>query len=119
MEKNTSTVSKQTLNDLIKINNDRIVGYQKAIDELKDSHDADLKTLFADVIHQSENFKKELQSFADDTVDDETTMSGKLYRGWMDIKAVFTGHDRKAILSNCEGGEDAAKKAYQDALNEE
>ncbi|HEY0298745.1 MAG TPA: PA2169 family four-helix-bundle protein [Arachidicoccus sp.] len=116
---NTTTVSKETINDLIKINNDRIVGYQKAIEELKDSHDADLKTLFTDIIHQSERFKNELQSFEENTVDDETTMSGKLYRGWMDIKAVFTGHDRKTILSNCEGGEDAAKKAYQEALSED
>ncbi len=31
---------------------------------------------------------------------------------WMDVKAVFTGHDRHNILENCEFGEDAALKAY-------
>ena len=40
MEKITSI-----LNDLIRINNDRVVGYEKAIEELKDD-DTDLKTLF-------------------------------------------------------------------------
>ncbi len=34
----------------------------------------------------------------------------------MDLKAVFTGHDRHAVLSNCEFGEDAAQKAYKTAL---
>jgi uncharacterized protein (TIGR02284 family) len=48
-----------------------------------------------------------------------TTTSGKLYRAWMDVKAVFTGHDRHAVLANCERGEDAAQSAYKDALEEE
>ncbi|MDE1193540.1 MAG: PA2169 family four-helix-bundle protein [Arachidicoccus sp.] len=116
---NYSTVSTDTINDLIRINNDRIAGYQKALDELKGKNEFDLETLFAEIIHQSETFKSELQGFTDEPVEDETTMSGKIYRGWMDIKAIFTGHDRKTILSNCEGGEDAAKKAYKEALSED
>jgi len=32
------------------------------------------------------------------------------------VKATFTGSDRLAVLSNCEFGEDAAQKAYQEAL---
>lgn len=35
----------------------------------------------------------------------------------MDIKAVFTGHDRQTVLNNCEAGEDSAKKAYKMTLN--
>ena len=34
----------------------------------------------------------------------------------MDVKATFTGKDRHAILASCEYGEDAAQKAYRDAL---
>jgi uncharacterized protein (TIGR02284 family) len=45
-----------------------------------------------------------------------TTASGKIYRAWMDVKATFTGKDRKAILASCEYGEDAAQRAYEDAL---
>ncbi len=48
--------------------------------------------------------------------DTGTTNSGKLYRVWMDVKAVFTGKDRQAILENCEFGEDAAQTAYKAAL---
>ena len=45
--------------------------------------------------------------------------SGKIYRAWMDIKAMFSGKDRHTVLSNCETGEDAAQKAYNTALAEE
>jgi len=37
----------------------------------------------------------------------------------LDVKAVFGGHDRHAILSNCEAGEDAAQRAYKTALENE
>ena len=53
------TTSKEILNDLILINNDRIVGYEKAMHELKEE-DADLKILFLDMIDESRNYKMEL-----------------------------------------------------------
>jgi len=109
------------LNDLIMINNDRIVGYERAIKELE-PEDADLKDLFTRFIGESHKFKMELgtevQAFGEDMTA-ETTTSGKIYRGWMDVKAAFAGHDRKTVLANCEGGEDAAKAAYKAALTDE
>lgn len=107
------------LNDLIRINNDRVVGYEKAIDELKDE-DADLKTLFHRYITESREYAQELSTevsrLGGDPADG-TTASGKVYRVWMDLKAVVGGKDRKTILNNCEFGEDAAQKAYDTALN--
>ena len=113
------TTSKEILNDLILINNDRIVGYEKAMHELKEE-DADLKTLFLDMIDESRNYKMELATeviAGGEDADTGTTNAGKIYRIWMDVRAAFTGHDRKAILSNCEFGEDAAQKAYKMALD--
>ncbi len=110
------------LNDLIQINNDRIVGYQKGIEELKDDQDADLKSLFSTMISESTEYKKELEDLVVEyggSPADGTTTSGKLYRAWMDVKAVFTGGDRETVLNNCEAGEDAAQKAYQMALDDE
>jgi uncharacterized protein (TIGR02284 family) len=49
-------------------------------------------------------------------VEQGTTTSGKIYRAWMDVKAVFGGHDRHTVLANCEAGEDAAQRAYRMAL---
>ncbi len=117
MERNQKLIG--VLNDLIRINNDRVVGYEKAIDELK-SEDADLRTLFQRYIQESRQYKQELTAEVSRLGGDPaegTTNSGKIYRVWMDLKAVVSGHDRKTVLENCEFGEDAAQKAYDMALN--
>ena len=117
----TSTVNTETLNDLVQINNDRIQGYTKAIEELK-PEDSDLKTLFVKMIGESHKLKLALATEVEvlgQDVAEGTTNSGKIYRAWMDVKAVFTGHDRKTVLNNCEAGEDAAQKAYKSALQED
>ena len=107
------------LNDLIQINNDRIVGYEKAINELQDD-DSDLRSLFQRYIEESRQYKSELTTEVTRLGGDPaqgTTNSGKVYRVWMDLKSAITGKDRKTILNNCEFGEDAAQKAYDTALN--
>jgi uncharacterized protein (TIGR02284 family) len=107
------------LNDLLRINHDRIVGYEKGIDELKEEN-ADLRVLFQRYITESREYAQELTqeiSRLGGEPAEGTTNSGKIYRVWMDLKAVVTGKDRKAILDNCEFGEDAAQKAYDMALN--
>ena len=111
----------EVLNDLIQINNDRIKGYETALGELKDENN-DLRTVFAEMIRQSQGMKSDLinkvQVLGEESATGTTT-AGKIYRTWMDVKAVFTGHDRAAVLSNCHTGEDAAQKAYQSALETE
>jgi uncharacterized protein (TIGR02284 family) len=116
-----NTVNKEILNDLIQINNDRIEGYEKALKELQ-PEDSDLKALFVRMIGESHKYKLTLATEVEvlgADADTGTTNSGKIYRTWMDVKAIFTGHDRKTVLNNCEFGEDAAQKAYKTALEEE
>jgi len=116
MEKSKEVV--EVLNDLVMINNDRITGYERAIKELKQD-DSDLKTLFDEMIIESQKIKSdlahEIQVLHGD-VEQGSTEMGKIYRAWMDVKAVFTGESRHSILANCEAGEDAAQKAYKNAL---
>lgn len=117
----TKTVNAEILNDLIQINNDRVAGYEKAIEELK-PEDSDLKSLFVKMIGESHQYKMTLATEVQvlgEEAEVGTTNSGKVYRAWMDVKAIFTGHDRKTVLNNCEFGEDAAQKAYKMALAEE
>ena len=125
MENTKETID--TLNDLILINNDRIAGYEKALEELKgkddlSSEDIDLQVLFEAMIDESREFRnvlgREVQVLGGEMAEGTMT-SGKIYRAWMDVKAVFTGKDRHTILDNCEEGEDAAQKAYKAALEEE
>lgn len=111
------TAKSDVLNDLIQINNDRIAGYEKAIEEL-DGTNTDLAALFQDMIAESRQCVVELADqvrMEGEPVETSTTASGKIYRAWMDVKALFGGNDRKTILSNCEGGEDAAQRAYESA----
>jgi len=117
----TKEATLDILTDLIQINNDRIEGYERAIKELEEG-DEDLKTLFARMVGESHQFKMELgtelQALGED-IPTDTTTSGKIYRAWMDVKAAFTGHSRQAVLENCERGEDAAKRAYRTALEDD
>lgn len=106
----------EILNDLLKINHDRIAGYDKAA---KQANDEDLRLIFRSMSSQSRQFAEELQKLVrTDGADpaDGTTISGKIYRTWMDVKATFGGDDRKSLLSSCEFGEDAAQAAYRTAL---
>ena len=119
MEKSKEII--EVLNDLVMINNDRVEGYEKAVKELK-PEDQDLKSLFDHMIVESQQLKsdlvQELQVLHGE-VEKGTSEMGKIYRGWMSLKAVFTGDSRHAILSNCEYGEDSAQKAYDKALETE
>ncbi len=111
----------EVLNDLIEINNDRIVGYERAIKETE-TEDADLKSVFSQMMQESQQCKQELTaqvSSLGGEVEEGTTASGKIYRAWMDVKATFSGNSRKSILENCEFGEDAAQKAYRTALDDD
>lgn len=121
METITTAATNEVLNDLIAINNDRIEGYEKALKETK-PEDADLKGLFTAMIAESHQLRNALGNEVQatgGTMENSTTASGKVYRAWMDVKAIFTGHDRHTVLSNCEASEDAAQRAYKDALDHE
>ncbi|MGJ7032507.1 PA2169 family four-helix-bundle protein [Niabella hirudinis] len=110
------------LNDLIRINNDRIAGYEKLSSELREGHDSDLALLFSKMITNSRDFNTDLSKmvgFLGGTPATGSTGAGKLYRIWLDVKAVFmVTSDRTTILMHCEQIEDAVQQAYADALNE-
>ncbi len=108
----------EVLNDLILINNDRIEGYEKAISETE-GMDVDLKAIFNKMIAQSRDYVSELSATVSrlgETPETGTTVSGKIYRTWMDIKSTFASKERQNVLELCEFGEDAAQKAYDEAL---
>jgi uncharacterized protein (TIGR02284 family) len=108
-----------TINDLIEINNDRIEGYEKAMEELKPT-DTDLQQVFTRMAAQSRGFVQELRAASPATYEDQaegSTVKGKLYRAWQDVKSTIAGSDRYSVLAFCEFGEDAAQRAYKEALN--
>lgn len=112
--------SVEVLNDLIEINNSRTEGFERAKANLSET-DSDLKPIFDEYAQQSRQFSQELNaeltSINHGNENSEMT-SGAIHRAWLQVKALFTGHDRKSLLAECERGEDAIKKAYSDALAE-
>ena len=104
------------LNDLIETCKDGAKGFASA-SEKADS--PELKSLF-------QKYSTQRESFAADLDGHVMSLRGKpaesghvaavVHRGWIDIKTAFAGNDDKALLNECERGEDYAKKAYTDAL---
>jgi uncharacterized protein (TIGR02284 family) len=119
METNERAV--EVLNDLVRINNDRITGYEKALNKT-DEKDVDLRNMFDRMAQESRSYTKELtdqiQRLGGEPASG-TTASGKIYRVWMDIKSGLSASGRKSVLEECEFGEDAAQKAYEKALDAE
>jgi uncharacterized protein (TIGR02284 family) len=114
----TTENAKGLINDLIEINNDRVAGFEKAIADIQDEN-IDLKELFQGYAEQSRKNGQELAAIVGsaDEVETGNSVSGTLHRAWIDVKSIFGGSDRAGILSEAERGEDAIKKAYQDALS--
>jgi uncharacterized protein (TIGR02284 family) len=110
------------LNDLLRINSDRIEGYQKAADEIKDFSETEIKSLFFTMAEESRRYKSDLTEavlrLGGEPAKD-TSAAGDIYRVWMDVKAAFSGSDVLAALQSCEFGEDNALKAYRNALKKD
>lgn len=105
------------LNDLVEINNDRIVGYETA---KKETEDTDLHVLFGKFLLTSERFAAELRVEVmklGGEKEEGTKASGKLHRLWMDFKAAFKENNRASILSSCEFGDEIAIKTYDETLD--
>ena len=87
---------------------------------MEQTEDVDLKALFSTFSVQSKANNAELRSMVPASEKaperDETRLSGKFYRVWMDVKNALVSNNRKEVLSSCEYGEDVAKKAYEDVL---
>lgn len=107
-----------TLNGLIETCKDGQDGFKTAAEGVERS---DLKSTFYDIGQERAQFAGELQALVRDLGGDPETsgsISATLHRGWINIKSVVTGQDESAILNEAERGEDSAKKAYKDALEE-
>jgi uncharacterized protein (TIGR02284 family) len=105
------------LNDLIRINNDRIEVYERGETEIEDS---ELKSLFHSMSHESRKYRNEIIGEViklGGMPEEGTTIKGKLFIAWMDIKAAISEKNRDAIISTCEQCEEQVLEVYDSALN--
>lgn len=114
---NDSTID--TLNDLIETSKDGEKGFAKSADETRNP---ELRALFSEGSARCARSARELQDLVRGLGGDPEkrgSAAGALHRGWVDVKAAMTGRDDKAILNECERGEDVAKARYANALRED
>lgn len=113
-EKNRET--ERVLLDVVKVLQDGQKGFAEIGERLKDDT---LKRFFLAESLKRANFRAELENelhragMAD--VNESGTTSASLHRAWEELKAKLGAGDHE-LLASAEQGEDAAKKAYNDAL---
>ena len=108
-----------TLNDLIETCKDGEAGFRTCAEDIKR---ADLKPLFERMAQRCTEGARELQSEVTrlgGSPERKGSLSGSAHRRWVDIKSAITGKDDKAVLSECERGEDVAKASYEKALKKD
>ncbi len=106
----------KTMNDLVRVNNDRGAGYDTAVAQ---TEDPGLKHIFQSMSDQSREYAFELNRHIREVGGEEetdTSVAGDLYRTWMDMKADFTANSDDSVLASCEYGEDVTLKVYNMAL---
>jgi uncharacterized protein (TIGR02284 family) len=105
-----------TLNTLIQTCRDGQEGFRIAAEGVKD---AELKELFHGYSRQRSDFAGELQDEVrrlGGEPADAGSVTGSIHRGWIGLKTALTGADERAVLNECERGEDSALAAYRAAL---
>jgi uncharacterized protein (TIGR02284 family) len=108
----------RVFNTLVQTNIDRIEGYEKVLNESKNL-DIDVKSIFKRMITESRQNNIELVNEVvaqDGDPAQSSSVSGKIYRIWMDVRTAFAKDDVQAILNASEFGEAAAMEAYENAL---
>ena len=104
------------LNGLIETAKDGEQGFRTAAEKVKESS---LKSLFSKCASQRATYAQELQA-AVGGLGEKPAESGHvaagLHRGWINLKQALSKNEDKAIIDEAESGEDAAKKAYSEAL---
>jgi len=113
-----------TLKGLVEICKDGQEGFKEAAENISNS---EYKVVFQNYAQQRGMFASELESEIkrlggdDDTSNLEgmwNDVAGAAHRTWLNLKSAITSGDAKAILNECETGEDAAVRAYENALDD-
>ncbi|HKU85148.1 MAG TPA: PA2169 family four-helix-bundle protein [Casimicrobiaceae bacterium] len=108
-----------TLNELVETSKDGEKGFRKAS---QDARNPELKSLFDTCAARCAQGARELQDAIRASGGDPESggsVAGALHRGWISVKEAVASRDDKAILEECERGEDYAKAQYKKALEHE
>jgi uncharacterized protein (TIGR02284 family) len=86
------------------------------------AQNAELRGLFLTYAQQRGDFRAELEDEIrrlGGTPSTRGSIAGALHRGWMSVRSSVGGGSDDSVVAEAERGEDAAKRAYQAALDRE
>jgi uncharacterized protein (TIGR02284 family) len=108
-----------TINNLIETLKDGEKGFKEASEAVRDPQ---LKSLFQQYSQQRHRFATQLQSQAQSLgefrPEKSSSIAGVMHRAWINLKSAVTSGDDKAILSECERGEDSAVHEFEEAMHD-
>lgn len=113
------TMSDETLDalkSLIQANLDSRDGFRHAAEHIEEES---LASAFAEIADQRAEQAEELQHFVSLNEREpraEGSWAASVHRGWVQIRELLSRNDRRAVLAECERGEDRIKSAYEHAL---
>jgi len=109
----------EVLDDLAECSKDGEYGFRACAEQAERQ---DLKSLF---LQRADDCRKAAQELyaqirtLGGKPDDGGTTAGALHRGWVAVKATLSTYDDKAVLEECERGEDSAVAQYRKALKQD
>ena len=109
------------LNDLIRINIDRITAYEKAAHEDR-SPDREIRDIFYRMATESRSYVNDLHAEIirlGGAPVTQSTITGKLYLHWLNGKVNFDGESMDSLFAACIRGEEAVQQVYRYSLEEE
>jgi uncharacterized protein (TIGR02284 family) len=105
-----------TLNDLAECCKDGEYGFHASAEQAKR---ADLKSILLqradDCRGGAQELYEQIRSLGGE-VDEGGSVAGAMHRGWVSVKTMLSTYDDKAVLEECERGEDNALARYRKAL---
>ena len=107
------------LNDLIETSKDGEYGFNACAEHAKSP---ELKRTLTARATECRQGAEELQNLVVQNggkPDTGGTVAGAMHRGWVAVRGTLSSYDDKAILEECERGEDRAVAAYRKALAED
>jgi uncharacterized protein (TIGR02284 family) len=106
----------RTCNELIEVSLDGELGFRTCAENVKDAR---LKEYFEAKAARCREGAAQLQHIVREMGDEprrDSSVSGAIHRFWVGIRGTLSGMSERAILDECERGEDYAETVYREAL---
>ncbi len=109
----------EVLNDLIENCKDGEYGFRECAEHAKSPQ---LQQIFSSRAQDCRRAAEELQQRVvalGGKPDDGGSVKGAMHRGWVSVRSALSTYDDKAMLEECERGEDVAVARYRKALEQD